>query len=183
MYQIKSKFPSYIPLFKNLVGQYLSNFDPRQQLKFLSDDIGLSIYSLKNNNVSPNFNLDKYAEVQADVTSAKSMKKVGLEVHETSPFDFGTTNINYLHPSGNNILLSISDNPEEILYSDEELDIVLQYFLLLSKTLDEYRGKFGTEYRVFDYLEVVETKKGVFHLRDNNLKNYIFPTSIQVRFN
>lgn len=184
MYEIKSKFPSYIPIFKNLIGQYLSKFDPREQLKFLSEDIGISTYSLKNPNVCPHFNLDKYAEVQSDVSSAKSMKKVGLVVHETSAFDFNTSSIDYLHPSGNKITLSlVTDIDKKIEYTEEEAMIAAQYLVLLSKTLEEYREKFGTEYRVFDYIEVIQFEKGTLGIRDTNLKNYIFPVFMQVIFN
>lgn len=183
MSEIRSQFPSYIPIMKNLLGQYLSNFDSREQLKFLSEDVGISIYSLKNPSVYPRFGLDKYAEVQSDVLSAKSMKKVGLSVHETSAFDFNTTCIDYLHPSGNTINLMITDTPVDKKYNDEEMIIVSQYLILLSKTLEEYRSKFGTEFCVFDNLEVVEFQKGVLGIRDTNLKNYIFPVFMQVLFN
>lgn len=186
MSEIRSQFPSYIPLFKNIVGQYLSNFDSRTQISFLTDTVGLSIYSLKNPAVYEKFGLDKYAEVQSDVLSAKSMKKVGLDVHETSAFDFSKDRIDYLHPSGNSINLVITDSPTpggEKNYNDEEILIVAQYLILLSKTLHEYKTKFGSEMRVFDNLEVVEFEKGVFGIRDTNLKNYIHPVFMQVKFN
>lgn len=186
MAEIRSQFPSYIPIFKNVVGQYLSNFDSRTQINFLTDVVGLSIYSLKNPVVYEKFGLDKYAEVQSDISSARSMKKVGLDVHETSAFDFGKERIDYLHPSGNSISLVVTNSPTPggvKNYNEEELLIVAQYLILLSKTLHEYRTKFGAEIRVFDNLEVVEFEKGVFGIRDTNLKNYIHPIFMQVKFN
>ena len=183
MNELKIAFPDFTPVLKKLVADYLLKFDTRIQLNTLTKDVGFSVYSLKNKHIVSQLNLDTYVMALNDIEMLDDLQKLSA-IDKNSTFGGCVNQVEYLHESGINAVVSFESGKTEIT---KELPVGSNLFIdgLLTemyKNFTAYVNNNSKKFTVLNNLKLVRTQMNVVQLMDVNLKNHVHTSIIEITF-